>query len=167
MSASVSNMESGVSAHPRPIHAQANAPAPPTYQPTKLRLPGPAPSSPTNRPATARLAINTVNHSPFQFCLVFHISSPLDIQLPQPAQSCLETITTTIPSHCKLPPTYHSIPLPSIQASSNPRSSPQGRIFQIEYAAEAVKLGSVVVGIVSKTHAVMCAVKVSSWVMHR
>lgn len=37
--------------------------------------------------------------------------------------------------------------------------SPQGRIFQIEYAAEAVKLGSVVVGIVSKTHAVMCAVK--------
>ncbi|KAH0594512.1 hypothetical protein MHUMG1_07863 [Metarhizium humberi] len=31
--------------------------------------------------------------------------------------------------------------------------SPQGRIFQIEYAAEAVKQGSVVVGIVSKTHA--------------
>ncbi|KAG5932483.1 hypothetical protein E4U17_003337 [Claviceps sp. LM77 group G4] len=37
--------------------------------------------------------------------------------------------------------------------------SPQGRIFQIEYAAEAVKQGSVVVGIVSKTHAVLCAVK--------
>ncbi|KAF4120795.1 20S proteasome subunit alpha 6 [Geosmithia morbida] len=30
--------------------------------------------------------------------------------------------------------------------------SPQGRIFQIEYAAEAVKQGSVVVGIASKTH---------------
>ncbi|KAF4334491.1 proteasome component C2 [Fusarium beomiforme] len=38
--------------------------------------------------------------------------------------------------------------------------SPQGRIFQIEYAAEAVKQGSVVVGIASKTHAVLCAVKV-------
>ncbi|TKA52775.1 hypothetical protein B0A49_07994 [Cryomyces minteri] len=31
--------------------------------------------------------------------------------------------------------------------------SPQGRIFQVEYASEAVKQGSVVVGIVSKTHA--------------
>lgn len=38
--------------------------------------------------------------------------------------------------------------------------SPQGRIFQIEYAAEAVKQGSVVVGIASKTHAVLTAVKV-------
>ncbi|EPE07177.1 proteasome subunit alpha type-1 [Ophiostoma piceae UAMH 11346] len=37
--------------------------------------------------------------------------------------------------------------------------SPQGRIFQVEYAAEAVKQGSVVVGIVSKTHAVLVAVK--------
>jgi 20S proteasome subunit alpha 6 len=37
--------------------------------------------------------------------------------------------------------------------------SPQGRIFQIEYAAEAVKQGSVVVGIVSKTHIVLCAIK--------
>ncbi|CEJ89866.1 Putative Proteasome subunit alpha type [[Torrubiella] hemipterigena] len=37
--------------------------------------------------------------------------------------------------------------------------SPQGRIFQIEYAAEAVKLGSVVVGIASKTHVVLCALK--------
>ncbi|KOS21277.1 putative proteasome subunit alpha type-6 [Escovopsis weberi] len=34
-----------------------------------------------------------------------------------------------------------------------------GRIFQIEYAAEAVKQGSVVVGIASKTHAVLCAIK--------
>ena len=38
--------------------------------------------------------------------------------------------------------------------------SPQGRIFQVEYAQEAVKQGSVVVGIVSKTHAVLAAVKV-------
>lgn len=37
--------------------------------------------------------------------------------------------------------------------------SPQGRIFQIEYAAEAVKQGSVVVGIASKTHVVLCAIK--------
>ncbi|KAG9201870.1 hypothetical protein G6514_005287 [Epicoccum nigrum] len=37
--------------------------------------------------------------------------------------------------------------------------SPQGRIFQVEYASEAVKQGSVVVGIVSKTHAVLAAVK--------
>lgn len=39
--------------------------------------------------------------------------------------------------------------------------SPQGRIFQVEYASEAVKQGSVVVGIVSKTHAVLAAIKVS------
>ncbi|KZF21388.1 proteasome subunit alpha type 1 [Xylona heveae TC161] len=37
--------------------------------------------------------------------------------------------------------------------------SPQGRIFQVEYAQEAVKQGSVVVGLVSKTHAVLAAVK--------
>lgn len=39
-------------------------------------------------------------------------------------------------------------------------SSPQGRIFQVEYAQEAVKQGSVVVGIVSKTHAVLVGLKV-------
>lgn len=37
--------------------------------------------------------------------------------------------------------------------------SPQGRIFQVEYASEAVKQGSVVVGLVSKTHAVLAALK--------
>ncbi|KAI0016984.1 nucleophile aminohydrolase [Xylariomycetidae sp. FL0641] len=37
--------------------------------------------------------------------------------------------------------------------------SPQGRLFQVEYAAEAVKQGSVVVGLVSKTHAVLAAIK--------
>ncbi|KAL1854356.1 hypothetical protein VTK73DRAFT_8792 [Phialemonium thermophilum] len=37
--------------------------------------------------------------------------------------------------------------------------SPQGRIFQVEYAAEAVKQGSVVVGIAGKSHAVLVAVK--------
>lgn len=40
------------------------------------------------------------------------------------------------------------------------RSSPQGRIFQVEYAHEAVKQGSVVVGLTSKTHVVMVALKV-------
>ncbi|KAF2268904.1 N-terminal nucleophile aminohydrolase [Lojkania enalia] len=34
-----------------------------------------------------------------------------------------------------------------------------GRIFQVEYAQEAVKQGSVVVGVVSKTHAVLAAIK--------
>ncbi|KAL1961477.1 hypothetical protein VTN77DRAFT_1834 [Rasamsonia byssochlamydoides] len=37
--------------------------------------------------------------------------------------------------------------------------SPQGRIFQVEYAQEAVKQGSVVVGLVSKTHAVLVGLK--------
>ncbi|KAI9808758.1 MAG: hypothetical protein M1825_003910 [Sarcosagium campestre] len=37
--------------------------------------------------------------------------------------------------------------------------SPQGRIFQVEYAQEAVKQGSVVVGLVSKTHVVLIALK--------
>ncbi|KAF2397191.1 N-terminal nucleophile aminohydrolase [Trichodelitschia bisporula] len=37
--------------------------------------------------------------------------------------------------------------------------SPQGRIFQVEYAQEAVKQGSVVVGVVSKTHTVLAALK--------
>ncbi|CAN8096052.1 unnamed protein product [Discula destructiva] len=37
--------------------------------------------------------------------------------------------------------------------------SPQGRIFQVEYAAEAVKQGSVVVGIASKTHSVLVGIK--------
>ncbi|PVU93651.1 hypothetical protein BB561_003143 [Smittium simulii] len=37
--------------------------------------------------------------------------------------------------------------------------SPQGRIFQIEYATEAVKQGSAVVGLRSKTHAVLVAIK--------
>ncbi|RKF71621.1 putative proteasome subunit alpha type-6 [Golovinomyces cichoracearum] len=37
--------------------------------------------------------------------------------------------------------------------------SPQGRIFQVEYASEAVKQGSVVVGIASKTHAVLVVLK--------
>ena len=40
-------------------------------------------------------------------------------------------------------------------------SSPQGRIFQVEYAQEAVKQGSVVVGLVSRTHAVLVALKVN------
>lgn len=38
--------------------------------------------------------------------------------------------------------------------------SPQGRIYQIEYAMEAVKQGSATVGIKSKTHAVLVALKV-------
>ena len=37
--------------------------------------------------------------------------------------------------------------------------SPQGRIHQIEYAMEAVKQGAATVGIKSKTHAVLTALK--------
>jgi len=37
--------------------------------------------------------------------------------------------------------------------------SPQGRIHQIEYAMEAVKQGSAAIGLKSKTHAVVAAVK--------
>lgn len=37
----------------------------------------------------------------------------------------------------------------------------QGRIHQIEYAMEAVKQGSATVGLKSKTHAVLVALKVS------
>lgn len=44
--------------------------------------------------------------------------------------------------------------------------SPQGRIFQVEYAQEAVKQGSVVVGVVSKTHAVLAAIKVCNHEVH-
>lgn len=40
--------------------------------------------------------------------------------------------------------------------------SPQGRIYQIEYAMEAVKQGSATVGIKSKTHVVLAALKRSS-----
>lgn len=43
-----------------------------------------------------------------------------------------------------------------------PLSSPQGRIFQVEYAQEAIKQGSAVVGIVSKTHVVLAAIKVQT-----
>jgi 20S proteasome subunit alpha 6 len=37
--------------------------------------------------------------------------------------------------------------------------SPQGRIFQIEYAMEAVKQGSATIGLKNKTHAVIVALK--------
>jgi hypothetical protein len=37
--------------------------------------------------------------------------------------------------------------------------SPQGRIFQVEYALEAIKQGSAAVGLVSKKHAVLVALK--------
>lgn len=39
--------------------------------------------------------------------------------------------------------------------------SPQGRIFQVEYACEAVKQGSTVVAIAGKQFVVMAALKVS------
>jgi 20S proteasome subunit alpha 6 len=40
--------------------------------------------------------------------------------------------------------------------------SPQGRLHKVEYAMEAVKLGSATVGLKSKTHAVLIALKRAS-----
>jgi len=40
--------------------------------------------------------------------------------------------------------------------------SPQGRLYQVEYAMEAVKQGSATVGLKSKTHAVLVALKRAS-----
>lgn len=86
-----------------------------------------------------------------------HSEAARAAQLPP----CSETTTTTIPSHCTPPPSLQRVPqLPRCFSTLTQHSSPQGRIFQIEYAAEAVKQGSVVVGIASKTHAVLCAIKV-------
>lgn len=42
----------------------------------------------------------------------------------------------------------------------------QGRIHQIEYAMEAVKQGSATVGLKSRSHAVLVALKVLSQVHH-
>ena len=37
--------------------------------------------------------------------------------------------------------------------------SPQGRLFQMEYAMEAMKQGAASVGVSSSTHVVLCAIK--------
>lgn len=86
-------------------------------------------------------------------------------EVPRPPR-CSEITTTTIPSHCKEAHPLHRTPCLRFWPAHCPNvivflnSSPQGRIFQVEYAAEAVKQGSVVVGLTSKTHAVLVAIKV-------
>ena len=44
--------------------------------------------------------------------------------------------------------------------SDNTVFSPQGRLHQVEYALEAVKQGSAAIGLRSKTHCVLLALKV-------
>jgi 20S proteasome subunit alpha 6 len=40
--------------------------------------------------------------------------------------------------------------------------SPKGKLFQVEYAMEAVNQGNLVLGVRSKTHVVLCGLKSSS-----
>ena len=37
--------------------------------------------------------------------------------------------------------------------------SPQGKLFQVDYAMEAVKLGNICLGLKSKSHVVLCSLK--------
>ncbi|KAF1854283.1 hypothetical protein Lal_00012502, partial [Lupinus albus] len=122
-----------------------------TTQATKLELPGAQPPSTPSRPilttTTQNPPPNEALHRNPQRTTAFASRNLTDHTLRGAARaannsSCSETTTITIPSPC-----------------TSLKLSPQGRIFQIEYAAEAVKQGSVVVGIASKTHAVLCAVK--------
>ena len=65
-----------------------------------------------------------------------------------------------LPSAPTLPP--HAPPSlpPSLQYDTDVTTwSPQGRLFQVEYAMEAVKQGSACVGLTSATHAVLAAIK--------
>lgn len=64
---------------------------------------------------------------------------------------CYDSLTLSIVAHLR-----------SARCRSNTTFSPQGRIFQVEYALEAVKQGSASVGLRSKTHVVLLALKVSS-----
>ena len=66
----------------------------------------------------------------------FHPCTPLSPSHPPPSPLCKQQYDTDVVTW-----------------------SPQGRIFQIEYAMEAVKQGSAAIGLKSKTHAVLATLK--------
>lgn len=109
---------------------------------------------PTNQPLTTSTPRNAAYPSPTPPSISEH-----------PASKCSETTTTTILLPCDFPSvSSYRLCADSVRELN---SSPQGRIFQVEYALEAIKQGSVAVGLVSKTHAVLVALKVQLTMMER
>lgn len=87
-------------------------------------------------------------------CLVF-----VFILVPQPVRQRCDRMEPTGKSCLSL---SASLTLGSMMSEISLSICEQGRIHQIEYAMEAVKQGSATVGLKSRTHAVLVALKVQS-----